>query len=366
MRWFVRTFRTISGFNSQLKVMVILPAVLMVLLIQAQAAGNLKVVASVKPIHSLVAAVMEGVSMPVQLMPDGQSPHDFQLRPSHARTIQSADIIFWIGPGLESFLPVAITAMGANMESVRLIDTPGLAFPDEHDDDEHKDAKHAAEKDDEHSHDDVHQHEDHDDHDDGDEHSSTNKVGEKKDEHHHEHDDDEHAHEDHHIWLDPENASLMVGEIEKALSKADPDNASSYKSNAIAFQKQLKSLTSDIEELLVPVKGRGYVVYHQAYRHFEHRFGLSSLGSILGHEEVAPGARTIRELGGLISKGKVRCVFTEPQYDKKLALMVVGDSEVKLAELDPIAQDVEQGPKHYLVLLRNLATTMKTCLGQTN
>ena len=153
--------------------------------------ADVKVIASIKPVHSLVAAVMDGVGKPDLLVEGAGSPHTYSLKPSQAKKLQEADLVFWMSHDLEAFLENSIEGIAANATSVPLMDAHGLikldfreggAFDahahDEHDDhDDHKD------------HDD-HGHDDHDDHkkDDHDDHGHDDH---KKDNH------DDHAHDDH-------------------------------------------------------------------------------------------------------------------------------------------------------------------------
>ena len=79
----------------------------------AQSLAEPQVVASIKPVHSLVAAVMEGVGTPDLIVGGAASPHAYALKPSQAKSLEEADLIFWIGPELESFLEKPIETIGA-------------------------------------------------------------------------------------------------------------------------------------------------------------------------------------------------------------------------------------------------------------
>ena len=144
----------------------------------ATAKADINVVTSIKPVHSLVSAVMEGVGTPHLIVEGAASPHTYALKPSQAGKLQDADIVFWIGNTLEAFLEKPIDGIATRAKSVALVEAHGLnqikfreggAF-DAHD--------HAHDDHDEHGHDDhdEHGHDDHDEH--------------KHDEHEH----DEHRH----------------------------------------------------------------------------------------------------------------------------------------------------------------------------
>ena len=203
-----------------LKSMLLASTLLSVSAYNAQADVN--VVASIKPVHSLVAAVMDGVGSPGLIVDGAGSPHTYALKPSQARELQNADVVFWIGHEMEAFLEKPLEAIATKAKAVELIDSHDLiklkfreggAF-DEHDHDDHEDHK---------------EHDDHDDHkmDAKKDHDHDHEKKTEKD-HEHEHDhgkkakshDDHEDHEDHkhgafdaHVWLDPVNAKALPSQF---------------------------------------------------------------------------------------------------------------------------------------------------------
>ena len=313
------------------------------------AATDVKVVASIKPVHSLVAAVMQGVGAPGLIVEGAGSPHNYALKPSQARQLQQADLVFWIGKDLEAFLEKPIEGIATKATTVALIDSHGLtrvtfraggAF-DAHGHDDHDDHKGH----DDHGHDD-HGHDDHDDH--------------AKDKH------DDHDGFDPHVWLDPLNAKAMVHEIEEALSEADPDNATTYAANAARVKRRLDNLVAEIDAELQPVKDRGYIVFHDAYQHFEIRFGVSSVGSITLSPEVQPGAERISELQEKIRRLGPTCVFSEPQFEPRLVATVTENTNVGTGVLDPLGASIDKGPDLYVTLIRTMAGALKECLSRSD
>ncbi|MGB0674482.1 MAG: zinc ABC transporter substrate-binding protein, partial [Candidatus Puniceispirillaceae bacterium] len=190
----------------------------------------------------------------------------------------------------------------------------------------------------------------------------------KHDEHghedHDEHKHDEHAHhgEDPHVWLDPVNAKAMVHEIEEALVEADPSNAAAYEANAEALMSRLDDLVAEIDAELEPVKGRGYVVFHDAYQYFEARFGVSAVGSITVSPEVLPGAERVAELQDKVRDLGATCVFSEPQFEPKLVATVTENTNAGTGVLDPLGTSIDDGPDLYFTLIRNMAASLKGCL----
>ena len=305
------------------------------------AQAEVKVVTSIKPIHSLVSAVMEGVGEPSLLVKGAGSPHTYSLKPSQAKQLQEADLVFWMGHDLEAFLENSIESIATNAKSVPLMEAHGLtklefreggAFEDHADHDDHK-------KDD-------HGHDDHDDH--------------KKDDHGH--DDHGHAETDPHVWLDPVNAKALVHEIEEALIETDPANAAAYEANAETMMSRLDDLVAEIDTVLEPVKGRGYVVFHDAYQYFETRFGVSAIGSITVSPEVLPGAERVAKLQNKVRDLGATCVFSEPQFEPKLVVTITENTNAGTGVLDPLGTSINDGPDLYFTLIRNMAASLKNCL----
>ena len=305
------------------------------------AQAEVKVVTSIKPIHSLVSAVMVGVGEPSLLVKGAGSPHTYSLKPSQAKQLQEADLVFWMGHDLEAFLENSIESIATNAKSVPLMEAHGLtklefreggAFEDHADHDDHK-------KDD-------HGHDDHDDH--------------KKDDHGH--DDHGHAETDPHVWLDPVNAKALVHEIEEALIETDPANAAAYEANAETMMSRLDDLVAEIDAVLEPVKGRGYVVFHDAYQYFETRFGVSAIGSITVSPEVLPGAERVAKLQNKVRDLGATCVFSEPQFEPKLVVTITENTNAGTGVLDPLGTSINDGPDLYFTLIRNMAASLKNCL----
>ncbi|NBT41402.1 MAG: zinc ABC transporter substrate-binding protein ZnuA [Alphaproteobacteria bacterium] len=301
--------------------------------------ADLKVVASIKPVHSLVTAVMEGVGKPELLVEGAGSPHTYSLKPSQANKLQKADIVFWMSHDLEAFLENSIESIAKNAKAVSLMDAHDLiklnfreggAF-DAHGHDDHKDH-------DEHGHDDH------------------------KDHGHKDHDDHGHHGTDPHVWLDPVNAKAMIHEIEAALIEADPANASAYEANAKAMMSKLDNLVAEIDAELQPVKGRGYVVFHDAYQYFENRFGVSAVGSITVSPEVLPGAERVAELREKVRDLDATCVFSEPQFQPKLVKTITENTNAGTGVLDPLGASIDDGAELYFTLIRNMAASLKKCL----
>ena len=323
----------------------------------AAADDELRVVASIKPVHSLVSAVMAGVGEPHLIIRGYASPHTFTMRPSDAEALENADVIFMIGDTMESAFAGPVDALGGDARVVKLSEVPGLVLRrireggafEEHDHGDHAGHDDHDDHDEEH-HDDHAGHDDHDDHGHGQAHDDNGDHA------------GEHGPYDMHVWLDPINGWTMARAIAGTLSAADPANAATYQANLDALLQRLERLTGEIAQASAPARGVPFIVFHDAYRYFEDRFGLTSAGSVVVSPERAPGARRISELRHKVAELGVVCVFDEPQFDKRLVHTVTEGSDVKAGTVDPLGASIEDGPELYFMLLRNMASAFTGCL----
>jgi zinc transport system substrate-binding protein len=312
--------------------------------------AEINVVASVKPIHSLVSGVMEGIGRPDLIVKDAASPHTYSLRPSQARQLEDADLVFWMGHELESFLEQPLEAIATKAHVVELIDSSKLK----------KIKMREGGMFDAHAHDDHDEHEGHDDHDEHEGHDDHDEH-----EGHDDHDEHEgHGEFDVHVWLDPENAKVLVDEIKLALIELDPVNASKYEANSNKMNTKLDQLMDEVSNKLKSEQGKGYVVFHDAYQYFEQRFGMSAVGSITVSPEVVPGANRIRELKEKINELNAHCVFSEPQFEPKLVSTVIEGTKANKGVLDPLGASINDGPELYFTLIRNMADSLHECLSK--
>ena len=308
--------------------------------------AEINVVASVKPVHSLVSGVMDGVGTPDLIVQGSASPHTYSLRPSQARQLEDADLVFWMGHELESFLEQPLEAIATKAHVVELIDSSKLK----------KIQMREGGMFDAHAHDDHDEHEGHDDHDEHEGHDDHDE--------HEGHDDHGHGEFDVHVWLDPENAKVLVNEIKLALIELDPVNASKYEANSNKMNTKLDQLMDEVSKKLESEQGKGYVVFHDAYQYFEQRFGMSAVGSITVSPEVVPGANRIRELKEKINELNAHCVFSEPQFEPKLVSTVIEGTQANTGVLDPLGASIKDGPELYFTLIRNMADSLHECLSK--
>ncbi len=333
-----------------------------------------EVVVSIKPLHSLVASVMGDVGAPSLLLKGAASPHSYSLRPSDAKALNRAKLVFWVGEGMETFLVEPLEALSGQARLVEIAELPEIELLDAreggawevhaHDDHEdHAEAEHHAEK---HEHDETAHAEEakeHEDHAEADHHAESHEHADEAKDHEHA----EHAgHDEHdknlHLWLDPHNAEVIVKAAVKALGEADPANAARYQANGEATLAELEMLDGELRSDLSPVKDTPFVVFHDAYHYFEAHYGLTAVGSISVDEGRAPGAKRLREVREKIVQSGARCVFSEPQFEPALVATVIEGTPARTGVLDPLGAELAAGPAAYGEIMRGLAASLNKCL----
>lgn len=300
--------------------------VLAALLVTTPAFAAPRVLATIKPLHALVAGVMEGVGEPDLLVTGGQSVHGFALRPSDAARLERAEIIFWIAPELEMFLPSALDSLARDALIVPMIDRPGMVVQ----------PLRAGGQFEAHDH----GHEDHDRHD-----HARGEV-------------------DAHIWLDPHNAMVMVDAIVDTLVTEDPDNAGIYAANGAALRDDLATLDAALAARLEGYGEATWFVFHDAYHAFEARYGIEATGSFTVNPEIAPGAARLMEIRDTLNAAGAACLFAEPNFSPVLIDTIAAETGASVAVLDPHGAAIEPGPSLYFALLNGLADDLLSCLDQ--
>lgn len=315
----------------------------------ALAASPPAVVVTIKPLHSLVSALMDGVGAPKLLIEGGGSPHGYVLRPSDARLLQQADLLIWVGASLETFLirpveslprQIEVMSLAAALQSSLLpVRSGGGWEPHTHSGHNHSHAASAHTAD----HDPAHA-----------EHNYTQLA----------------VNYDPHLWLSPTVAQQIAAEVAIVLMRLDPPHAAEYQVNLERLQAQLLALIDEIDAQLRPVRHLPYLVFHDAYQYFERDFGLAPIGSVQIDPERTPSARRISVLRSQIRATAARAVFSEPQFEPRLIQTLIEGHSICIGSLDPVGHDLPVGKELYFTLLRRMATdlqaTLKRCSSHPN
>ena len=300
------------------------------LLLSTSALSAPRVIASIVPVHSIVASVMGDVGTPELLLSGRNSEHTATLSPQQLSDLGQADAVFMIGAGLEHKLGQVSGGDSVNGKKFfTLSEAPGIKTLKIREGGKFEVHEHEEEE---------HEGEEHDDHD-----EAILKF-------------------DPHVWLDPENAKAMTTAVATELSRIDPEHSKTYEANAAAYVASLDQLTADISAETKPIQNKPFVVFHDAYQYFENRFGLIAVGSISDISAAAPSAKRLNEIRGKLEETKAVCVFREPQFDAKYVTVVLEGSQARQGVLDPIGSDITPGPKAYAELLTRLAKGARDCL----
>ena len=301
-------------------------SILSFLTIFASANAEIKVVTSIKPIHSLASYLMDGVAKPDLIVDGYASPHGFALKPSHAKMLQNADLIFWVGEDLENFLEKPLKSVAKKAEKIELMKIKGLTklkFRERNIFEEH-----------DHGH---------------------------KEDGHDDHGDEGHAHGEYdpHIWLDPMNAKVILSEMTEHLIENDQKNEVKYKANLKKAHKDLDKLTKKVKSELN--KDFKSIVFHDAYQYFEERFGINVLGAFTVNTDVMPGAEQLAEIREIIEHDKVSCIFSEPQFNPDIIKAVAKDTNVATGVIDPLGATLNPSKDLYFDLIGNMSKSFKGC-----
>lgn len=306
------------------------------------AAQDLRVTTDFQVTHSLVSMVMGETGTPDLLLDQGGDPHSFQLRPSQARNLADAELIFWMGPDMTPWMARAIAGVEAQGEVVTLLEAEGLRLQDYAQGHAHDDHGHS-----------------HDDH------------GHSHDDHGHSHDDHGHAHDhghshdgtDPHAWMNTDNIAVWLDLIAAELAEHDPANAETFAANASAAGAEIAELANELQAILAPVGDAPLIMFHDAYGYLARQFGLNIAGTIALGDAAAPGAQRLSELRDQLRDAGAVCIFPEVNHSSRYIDMVIEGTEVRVgAELDPEGVTLEPGAGLYPTLMRNMAQAIADCV----
>ncbi|EIK55072.1 zinc ABC transporter periplasmic zinc-binding protein [Stutzerimonas stutzeri TS44] len=317
-----------------------LPLLAALLVGSAGAQAEIRVLTSIKPLQLIAAAVQDGAGTPDVLLPASASVHHYALRPSDVRRIREAELFYWIGPELETFLPAVLDGRSGATLAVQQL--PGLTL-------RHFGDAPASEETEEHDEHDEHGH---------DEHAQEAAA----------HDEDEHDHDhrlgslDAHLWLLPANARVIAERMASDFAAADPANAARYQANSVAFAQRLEALDGRLGQRFAGLRDKPFFVFHEAYDYFEAAYGLRHAGAFSAGGEAQPGARHVATMRERLQQAGPSCVFSEPPSRPRLAETLTRNLPVRMAELDVLGVNLTVGARGYEQLVEGLGDTLADCL----
>jgi zinc transport system substrate-binding protein len=290
--------------------------------------STLKTVATIRPVYSLLSALTQGVSKPDLLIKYQASPHNYNLRPSEKRLLNDADLIFWIGPELETFLPTVLATIPPQHQHIRLDKSPGLLLLPTRTGKAWEEEIHEEHENDEHGH------------------------------HHH------HGHNDPHIWLSPNNAAKMSAYMAQILIQRDPQHKKQYEQNLKKLKLKLKNLDTAIQKQLKNAKDVPFLVFHDGYQYFEQAYGLKGAGAISLNPELPISAHRLERVQEKIKGLGVRCLFSEPQWGTNMVDALARKYNIRVSMLDPLGAETPNPSEDYLINLQDLSKKVASCLSK--
>lgn len=291
------------------------------LLASANTLAATQVVTSLKPIELLVRAVATDNVEITTLVQPGASPHNYSMKPSQRRALESADAIFWVGPEMETFLTRLLGGSEFRERTYSLMH--GEDVPEARPDSGHDD----------------HGHDEHNDH-------------------HHDHGDGE----DPHIWLDPALAVEMAREIHQVLANLEDADVNALDANLARFEQDMAAAETEINQRLGPVRDTDLFTYHNAFTRFVEHYGLTLDGVLTLNPELSPGARHIAEVQEKLRNANRPCLLTEPQFNRQWWRSITEGVDITFSTWDPLATDIQISRDGYIAFQHSLADAVLKCL----
>ena len=270
------------------------------------------ILASIKPLALIARDVAGDLAEVRQLLPDGASPHEYALRVSDRRLLDSAGIVLWVGPVLEPYLNGAVAGMAPG-RALTAAAQPGIAWPEG--------AAGGPEGDDQPR--------------------------------------------DEHLWLDPRNARVIARALVQALVARGMDaGAQAVLGERLRrFEAELDAVEARIDARLAPLRGAPFASDHDGFGHFAHRFDLHSAGYLRDASDRVAGARSV---AALMRRTDVRCLVAEPGSRQERVQRVAAELGARVVVVDPLGMNGAPPAATvggYAQLLQNVADGFATCLG---
>lgn len=253
----------------------------LLLLLPSVPVSAVEVLASIRPLALIAQAVVDDKVAVQQLVPNGVSAHDYQLKPSDRLRLARADIILWTGPANEGFLSRSIDASKATVLTAQKL--PGLRLL------QHRRLDGGS--------------------------VIAGSV-------------------DAHLWLDPDNAVLIARALAEVLAKREPARAALYRKNAAEFATRIALLKAQQAPRFQGLPTRSFIAYHDAYQYLEPMLGLNYRGSLVHDHDGKPSAKHFLLLSQKIRQEGISCLLGEPGFDEALARNVFAGNRVELVSVD--------------------------------
>ncbi len=250
--------------------------------------GGTQVTATTGILADVTARVAGDDAAVEQLIPDGSSPHDFQLSAEDRAGLEDSALLVYNGAGLEAGVPVD----DLDQPKFALTENAGPLLP----------ADEAGAHEDDHATEEAH----------------ADEGG------------------DPHVWMDPSRTAGVLPALADALAEADPDNAEGYRARAEEYARELRTLDAELEERLatIPAANRELVTSHDALAYFADRYDLEVIATPFpaSGAEAEASAAQLREVEEAIAGAEVPAVFAEAEDDPEVLELIAEDTGVEVVD----------------------------------
>jgi len=279
--------------------------------VSAQPATN--VVVSIRPIHSIVSALMEGVSEPRLLLDSNESAHTFHLKPSQLKLLSNADLLITIGDSFESGLTKVIRNIDQNYR-LNLSEIKELQIYDFRD------------------HNEI-EHDEHDEHD-----------------------------KDLHLWLDVGNVQIIAEKIKQKLIEINPSNKEQYNTNYLELKSKLNQLEEKIQFQLEPIKSTPFAIYADILQYFEKNFDLNKPVIIAPYHGARLSINRVIKAKNKMKNQKTRCLIYGSENTSKQINVLTEGLDIKAHSVDILGVKLEPGSEQYFDLMKEISNQLASCL----
>jgi zinc transport system substrate-binding protein len=276
------------------------------LLLATNPFANPNIVVSIKPIHSIVSNLTQGVSTPKLLLSSKQSAHHAHLKPSQLSHLEQADLVIIVHPDFEQGLSKSIRNIPA--EKILTVDQSMTSKHDEHDE--------------------------HDEHDD----------------------------KNHHSWLSIQHIQQFAQKLGDTLIQIDPKNKATYQGNLHKFSQKLTALKLSLQQQLSNHANQSLITYNNAFEHFIKSQQLKQIGSVSQRHGENLSIFKILKAKKIIQKQQTSCLLFTTEIPQKRINTLTEGLVINTAEIDIIGFDIQPGADHYFKLMQNITQKVEQCL----
>ena len=281
----------------------------------AQSTPN--IVVSIKPIHSIMSALMEGVSRPKLLLESNDSAHTFHLKPSQLNLLSNADLVITIGDSFETGLKKTLgnikdgsRVIVSEINDIRLYDFRNV---------------------------------------------DINEMN--KDEH------TDHDEYDLHLWLDIDNMIKTAQYISEKLIEIDPENINTYKTNLNKNHSRLNKLKSELKQQLTPFRSERFAIFSDTLQYFEKSFQLQKPVIVTPYHGARLSIHRTLEARNKMKDLKIKCLLYGPENTSKKVDVLTEDLPIKAVSIDILGAKLNAGSDQYFNLMEGLSSQLVECLG---